>query len=151
MIERHASTDDDKLPNLRGGVKIGGGPPPGYFWNVQIFEQADREGHEALDDDQYDHMADQVRELARQPDPTHSQLIDIRPVEDFYEIRDKGGVLGKLNVRLFYFVNKNSPPRAIVVLGLIKKQNNGNTPMGDKIRMRRRKRLYEEAFPPSKN
>ena len=28
--------------------------------------------------------------------------------------------------------------QSIVLLGLIQKQNNGNTPLGDKVRMRRR-------------
>ena len=70
-----------------------------------------------------------VRELARQEDPTHSSTVDVRPVEDFHGIRDKVGVLGRINVRVFFFFYK--PTRTIVVIGAIKKENNGLTPMGD--------------------
>jgi phage-related protein len=45
-----------------------------------------------------------------------------------------------MNVRVFFFVHK--PRSAIVVLGAIKKQNDGPTPKGDKIRMARRMRMY---------
>ena len=72
--------------------------------------------------------------------------IDIRPVEDYYELRDKGGILRRLNVRVFFFVHK--PTRTIVALGTIKKENNGQTPIGDKVTMRRRKRLYLESCVP---
>ena len=50
----------------------------------------------------------------------------------------------KLNVRVFFFVHK--PSRTIVVLGTIKKEKDGPTSVGDKITMRRRKRLYLEKF-----
>lgn len=129
-----------KRKAVKLGVKEGSGEPPGYKWNVEILDQAFEEAMGFLDEAQYAHLANQVRELAAQEDPTHSDAIDIRPIEDFHEIRDKGGVLRKLNVRVFYMVHK--PARAIVVLGTIKKENNGPTPMGDRIRMRRRRRLY---------
>jgi hypothetical protein len=61
-------------------------------------------------------------------------------VGDFHELRDKGGVLGGINLRIFFLVHK--PKGAIVVLGAIKKQNNGQTPLGDKLRMARRMRKY---------
>jgi hypothetical protein len=82
--------------------------------------------------------------LARQDDLTHGDTIDIRPVEDFFEIRDKGGILRKLNVRVFYFVYK--PTRTMVILGTIKKENDGPTAVGDKFTMRRRRRLYLEKY-----
>jgi mRNA-degrading endonuclease RelE of RelBE toxin-antitoxin system len=134
----------------RKGVKIGvhegGGPPPGYKWNVELLEQAFPESREFLDDDQYKHMSNQVRELARHDDPSHSATLDLRQIEDFHELRDKGGILKKLNVRVFYFVHK--PSRTIVILGSIKKENNGPTPIGDKLTMRRRQRLCIETFHP---
>ncbi|HEY1785292.1 MAG TPA: hypothetical protein VGG30_07065 [Pirellulales bacterium] len=44
-------------------------------------------------------------------------------------------------MRIFYGVDKQR--RQIVVLGLIKKKNNGPTLLGDKVRMRRRWRRYQ--------
>jgi hypothetical protein len=122
------------------GVRIGGGPPPGYLWNVVILAQVHHEAMKFLDVDQYAHMAALVRELARQDDPTHVETVDVRPVEAFHEVRDKGGILGGLNVRVFYCLDRGS--RRIVVLGAIKKENDGPTPLGDKVRMRGRMRAY---------
>ena len=66
----------------------------------------------------------------------------MRPIDDFFEVRDKGGVLGKINVRVFFFIEFKS--RTIVVLGAIKKENEGQTPGPTKLTMRRRMRLYME-------
>jgi hypothetical protein len=130
---------------VKTGVKVGGGPRPGYLWNAEVLERAFDEAMGFLDEEQYDHMAGQVRELALEGDPTRSATVDVRSIEDFYEIRDKGGILRTLNVRVFFFVRKET--RTIVVLGAVTKQNDGPTPNVDKITMRRRKRLYLEAFP----
>jgi phage-related protein len=125
---------------VKTGVVVGGGPPPGYQWNALILDVAFEEAMRFLNVDQYHHQAAQVRELALQADPTHSDVIDVRPVEDFHEIRDKGGILGGLNVRVFFFVHK--PQRSIVVLGAMRKQNDGPTPKGTKVKISRRMRNY---------
>ena len=89
---------------------------------------------------QYEHVAGLVRELATNEDPTHPIGLSVSPIEDFHELRDRAGVLGGLNVRVFFHVDKAIA--AMIVLGSIPKQNNGKTPAGDRIRMRRRKRKY---------
>ena len=93
-----------------------------------------------LDESQYHHVVDQIKELARHTDPTHSSVLDIDAIEDFFELRDKGGRLGKINVRIYYFVNKDT--NTIVVLGGMKKETENQTREFDKIRIRRRKRQY---------
>lgn len=141
------------LPNIRSrtlserkrlkiGVQEGGGPPPGYSWTALILDDAFHEAKGFLNDAQYEHMALQVKQAASEDAPTHSPVLSIRKIEDedFFELRDKGGVLNSINVRLFFGIDK--PKRSIVVLGVIKKQNNGPTPRGDRIRMRRRWRKY---------
>lgn len=131
---------------VKVGVKEGGGRPPGYSWTVDILDRAFDEAMGFLNEDQYAHLANQVKELARQEDPTHSDTVDVRPIEDFHEIRDKGGVLKNINTRVFFFLCK--APRILAVLGAIKKENNGPTPDGDRLTMRRRKRLYLETYHP---
>jgi len=128
--------------SIRVGVREGAGPPPGYEWSVWILDVAFDEAMGFLSSVQYEHLAMQFRELASQEDPTHSDTISIRSMtpEDFCELRDKGGVLGNINTRVFFGVDKSS--RAIVVLGSIKKQNDGPTARGDIIRIRRRWRMY---------
>lgn len=136
--------EESSRKTVKVGVRVGEGPPPGYQWNVEILDLAWKEAHELLNEDQYSHVAAQFRELARHEDPTRSPTLDLDRIEDFHELRDKGGVLKKLNVRVFYFVHK--PTRSIVVLGVIHKQNDGATPLGDKVRARMRKRHYLESL-----
>jgi hypothetical protein len=136
---------DPKKKPVKFGVRKGAGPPPGYQWDVKVLDQAYSDAMSFLDECQYRHMADQVRELAMETDPTHSAVIDVKAIDDYYEIRDKGGVLGKINVRVFFFVRKE--PREMVVLGAIKKEKEGQTPLGTKILMGNRKRKYLTAFP----
>lgn len=121
---------------IKIGVHRGGGPPPGYRWSVEILDVSTDEAMKFLNGEQYAHLSQQVRALAQQDDPTHSEAIDVRPIEDYYEIRDKGGILCRLNVRVFFCVEKSR--RTIVVLGTINKKNDGPTREPDKIRMRLR-------------
>lgn len=133
---------ETEKPQMKLGVKKGGGVPPTTFkWSVAILDVAHREASELLTDVQYRHLAMQVKELAKQIEPTHSETVDVKKIEDYYEISDRGGVLGDINVRVFFGVHGQEP--WIIVLGVIKKQNNGKTPMGDKIRMTRRWRKFK--------
>jgi hypothetical protein len=125
---------------VKVGVTRGGGPPPGYRWGVDILDEGFHEVMKFASDCQYCHLALQFKELAREIDPSHPQTASVDAVEDFYGLRDKGGVLGGMNVRIFFVLDKQKS--CIVVLGGIKKQNDGPTPIGAKIRMRRRARKY---------
>jgi len=121
------------------GVHRGDGDPP-YRWNVVILDLAYQDAMSFLDESQYRHIAEQVQELARELTPTHSQTQRVEKVDDFYELKDKGGPLGNINVRVFFILDK--PRVAIAVLGAISKQNNGPTPFGDRRRIARRVRKY---------
>jgi hypothetical protein len=113
---------------------------PEFRWNVIILDLAFNDASEFLDEAQYHHVAEQVQELAREVDPTHPLTQTVTQIEDILELKDKGGPLGNINVRVFFVLDK--PRVAIVVLGAIFKQNNGPTPIGAKRRMQRRKRKY---------
>ena len=130
---------------LKTGVVQGGGPPPGYSWNVGILDVAYNEAIEMIAAHQYRHLAWQFKELAMQRDPTRSELISLDQIEDFYELRDRGGPLGPLNVRVFFGVDDAG--RSIIVLGTIAKKNDGKTRLGDKVRMRRRWRALVKEHP----
>ena len=91
-----------------------------------------------LNQDQYEHLAQQFRELARQDDPSHSVTIDVKAIEDDLELRDEGGILGKLNVRVYFFLPK--PSRSIVVLSVDKKERENAPSEGVRSRISRRKR-----------
>ena len=81
-------------------------------------------------------------ELARPSEPSNQASIDVRRVADVFEIRDKGGVLGKINVRIFFCIDHDT--RTIAILSVINKKNDGPTPKFDKIRATSRRRRYLE-------
>ena len=74
--------------------------------------------------------------------------VDVKSIEDYHELRDKGGVLGKINFRAYFFIDKVS--RLIVVLGSDKKEEDGQTSQVVKIRMRFRLRRYRDAIAPKR-
>ncbi len=125
--------------DLKIGVNRGDGKPPSR-WNVLVLDLEFEDAMRFLDETQYQHIAMQVRELAREVDPTHPATQNVSAVEDLFELRDKGGPLGRINVRVFFVLDKQAA--AIVVLGAIFKQNEGKTPFGDKKKMQRRRRQY---------
>lgn len=119
------------------GLKEGGGPPPGYKWTVLFIKPSETDG-KFLNNAEYWHVVDEVKALAEEDDPTHPQMVSVDAVEDFHELRMKGGPLHKKNVRLFFFLEE----RCIVILGCIKKEADGPTPKATKKLMRARKRKY---------
>jgi hypothetical protein len=125
---------------VKVGVKRGGGPPPGYRWTVLILDDSFQETMTFLTEDQYQHVRMQFQEMAREIDPTHSKTASVDAVEDFHEFRDKGGILGGINIRVYFFLHK--PTSSLVVLGAINKKKDGQTPNAVRIRMARRKRRF---------
>ena len=119
----------------------GSGAPPGLKWSVLSLSFAKKEQDNLLSESQREHLKAQVCTLASEDDPGHSIFCSVDKVEDFFELREWGGPLNGLNVRLFFGLCKKA--RAIVILGIISKQNNGPTPLGDKVRMRVRWRRYK--------
>ncbi|WP_246196279.1 hypothetical protein [Aquisphaera giovannonii] len=111
---------------------------------MRILDRAIDDAREFLSADQYAHLALQFKEMAREEEPTRCETVDIRPIEDYHELRDKGGILGRINVRVFFFVQH--PARSIVVLGAVKKENEGQTPTAVKVLMRYRMRSYLATF-----
>jgi hypothetical protein len=136
--------DEQPKKTVKIGVKQGTGPPPGYKWNVDVLGQSHEEAMAFLNEEQYEHLSRQVREVAKEDDPGHCSTVDVKAIEDFYEIREKGGGLRKLNVRIYFSVYMRT--HTLVILGVIKKENEGQTPTGVRFTMRRRMRLYLESL-----
>ncbi|QDV56401.1 hypothetical protein [Rosistilla oblonga] len=129
-----------KQQQIKVGLNLEIGPPPKYQWSAWVLDVANSEIRNTFAKPAVEHLILQVQELAREPSPSSSDILRIEKVEDFFELKDKGGVLGNVNARLFFGIDKRE--RAIVIIGGMKKQNNGKTPAGDRVRMRRRWRNY---------
>ena len=102
---------------LRPGT--GATPPDAGTWTAQYLTVAAAEGHSFLNDAQYAHAVELVRQLAEEVNPRLSEALDVRPIDEFYELRDKGGVLGRINLRIYFAVFDDL--RRIVVLGSIRR------------------------------
>jgi hypothetical protein len=126
--------------DVKVGVNEGGGPPPGYRWSVHLLDVAFDEAMSFLDADQYQHAAQLVKELAREQDPSHSAGQSVDAVGDFLELRDKGGILRNINLRVFFHLDADRS--VLVVLGAIHKKNDGPTPPWVKTRINNRLRRY---------
>ena len=59
-------------------------------------------------------------------------------IEDYWELKDKGGPLGKINLRVFFDIHEKN----IIILGVHKKEDEGQLRKSVKVRISRRKRLY---------
>ena len=62
-------------------------------------------------------------------------------IEDFHELRDKYGVLGKINLRIYFWLCK--PKKLLVVLGAWNKSAEHQTPQRIIKRMKWRKKRAE--------
>ncbi len=110
-------------------------------WTLAYFDAAAADGRRFLTEEQYWYVVGQLEQLGDEDDPTHPLTVDVRPIEDYHELRDKGGILGKINLRVYFWVATEH--RTIVVLGSVKKEAEGKVPSHVKIRMRNRKREAE--------
>jgi len=130
---------------VRIGLNAGDGPPPGYLWHVSFLTLAHDEAQAILDQAQYAHVVDEIRALASENDPTRAETVSVDAIETYYELRMKGGALGKINLRVFFTVLTER--RRIVILGVIKKEAEGQTPVWAKVRTRvRLRRLLAGEF-----
>jgi hypothetical protein len=122
------------------GLRTGGGPLPGYCWSVCYLSVARDEAMKFLSEAQYGHVVDLLRALAAEPDPRRPKTVSVDQIETFHELRDKGGILGNINLRVFFIVEDDL--RAVLVMGAIKKEADDQTPEWAKIRIRSRIRRY---------
>lgn len=107
-------------------------------WALAYLKVSAEEGHSFLTDLQYDHAVEQFEALALEQDPTHPKAaISVQPHGEFMELRDKGGVLRKINLRV-YFILIDRPTKTIVVIGAYKKEDEAQTPKHIVIKMRNR-------------
>lgn len=104
---------------------------------LRYLEAAAKEGHKVLDDIQYAYVLEAFDDLAITEDPQSPESHDVQPIHEFFEFRDKGGHLGKINLRVYFSVHEAE--RTIVVLSVYKKEDEGKAP--ERIVRRARNRL----------
>jgi hypothetical protein len=105
-------------------------------WKLGYLEVAEKEARKLLTEEQHAHVVGLFDDLASETDPTKSETQDVRKIEDFYELCDKGGILGNINLRVYFTLIENK--RLILALAVYKKEEEGQTPEYIKIRVRYR-------------
>lgn len=71
---------------------------------VVVLQRCIDEGHKELNDVEYWHIVKILRKLVDFGDTTTMSELDIRSIDGIYELREKGGLLGKKNMRFFFDV-----------------------------------------------
>ena len=103
-------------------------PPDGAtaLWELAYLDAANSDARKILDEDQYAHVIGLFDLLAAEENPRLPRTVDVRSIDAFYELRDKGGILGRLNIRVYFAVFDRQ--RLILVLGCMKKEQEKKTP-----------------------
>jgi len=76
-------------------------------WQLAYIDAAERDARKFLNEDQYAHAVQLFDELSLESNPRCSTTQDVRPIDEFYELRDKGGILGRINLRVYFAVFDN--------------------------------------------
>lgn len=89
-----------------------------------------------LSEVQHDYLVEQFHDMGTFKNPLECPTVVLERVEDFHALKDKGGVLGKLNVRVYFMIDTKR--KAIVVLSVYKKEDEGDLPKWLMKRLRNR-------------
>jgi hypothetical protein len=95
-------------------------------WTVVVLEVARKEGHKILSDLQYDHVVEILKRLADFGNAEETADLDIEPISSFYELKEKGGPLGRINLRVYFGAIPER--REIVIAKAYKKEEMGALP-----------------------
>lgn len=82
--------------------------------------------------------------MAYESDPTKSATQDVRKIQEFHELRDKGGILGKIDLRVYFVVVEER--RLILVLATYKKEDEDQVASHIVTRVRNRLRIAKDTM-----
>lgn len=120
---------------------IKAGVEPSRALKIIPLSVAIKEARAFLNEAQYLHVVGLVRRLSEFGNEEAMSDMRIEKIaQSIWELKDKGGVLGKINLRVFFGHLTNR--ELIIVLGAIKKENQHSTPRHIVIRMHNRLRDY---------
>jgi hypothetical protein len=114
-------------------------------FRIRPLVQAKRDADGFLNDLQYLHLVSIVRNLKFWGQCDRMTMLDVKPIDRFFELREKGGPLGKINARVYFAVFPKT--REIWVLGAYKKEDEGQTPKHIIVRIRNRLRQLPGGLP----
>ena len=95
-------------------------------WVVVVLGLAKKEGRRILTDLQYDHIVEILKRLVDFGNSEETADLDIKPIQSFYELREKWGPLGRINLRVYF--STIPAERELVIAKAYKKEDDGPTP-----------------------
>ena len=107
---------------------------------VVVIGIAAKEGWEELTPGQYLHLKDLVKQLVGVGRKEYESHLNIGPFGDFWELKEKGGTLGRKNMRVYFRFDSNV--NDVVVLHTYKKEDDGQAPPHIKTRLKNRWNCY---------
>lgn len=126
---------------LRLGLRAGN---HGLKWSVYYLERAGKEAKDLLNSSQHRHVLDAIRALAGEEDPRRPACEEVSPIDDFHELKLKGGLLGKINLRVFFDILDDQ--KAILLVHAWKKEAEAQTPSHVKRTVSKRLREFREGL-----
>jgi len=99
-----------------------------------------REAREFLTIGQYVHVTDFVKQLTGFGSRRYDRTICIAPIDEFWELKEKGGMLGKINVRIYFAFLKES--NEIAILHAYKKEDDAQVHPSVLLLVRQRCRRF---------
>jgi len=118
----------------------------GQAWQrVIVLPIAAKEGWNELTPGQYLHVKDHVKQLVGFGRKEFDTSITIAPFGEFWELKIKGGVLGKKNIRVYFKHHQSA--NEIVVLHTYKKEDDGQAPRHIPIKLKNRFKFYLDRDP----
>jgi hypothetical protein len=113
-----------KKPRMKTGqVSDGGGRKA---WLVVALDVAKAEGRKILNETQYEHITDVLRRLVDFGDKDELSDLSIEPIGSFWELKEKGGILGRINLRVYFGTLPDD--MELVIAKTYKKEDDGKTP-----------------------
>lgn len=114
---------------------------PTSLYKVGYLQKAVTEGKKILNAVQYAYAVRQAERLRNWADKEEMASMRIEAIDpDLYELKLKGNVLGKINLRIFFGVF-DAPEKLVVVVGAYKKEEEDELPTHVKLGMRNRRRV----------
>jgi hypothetical protein len=111
------------------------------IWQEVFVPQIVRlEAREFLTIGQYVHVTDFVKQLVGFGRKDYDRTMRIEEIQGFWELKEKGSVLGKINLRVYFtYVSESNK---IVILSAYKKEDDGAAPPHIILRLKERLRAY---------
>jgi hypothetical protein len=118
--------------------------PPGDSnkWAVIVLDAAKKEGHRLLTDTQYEHIVEIVKRLTDFGNAEELRDLDIQPISSFWELREKWGPLGKINLRIYF--GTMPEVQELIIAKAYKKEEEGQTPAYVIVSVENRLDTYRE-------